>query len=44
MVCKPASNVMATKGTPRHTLADSVAKRAFQGEPESRCRCLSIPF
>ena len=33
MVCSPASSVIATKGTPRQTLATMVEMRAFHGSP-----------
>src|SRR5579875_1979434 len=32
-VCKPASSVMATKGTPRQILAKITDQRAFHGSP-----------
>jgi hypothetical protein len=33
MVCRPASSEIATKGTPRQTLAAMVDSRAFHGSP-----------
>src|SRR5262249_62356282 len=33
-VCKPASSVMAIKGTPRQILAKMTDQRAFQGSPK----------
>jgi len=33
MVCRPASSVIATKGTPRQMLAAMVDSRAFHGSP-----------
>src|SRR5690242_20243426 len=42
-VCKPASSVMATNGTPRQILAKITDQRAFHGSPRKLMYCVISP-
>src|SRR6185312_15122833 len=43
-VCRPASSVMATKGTPRQILAKITDQRAFQASPRKSIFAVISPI